>query len=590
MVGGSSTPPGSIDHVWANERVFLPGGRLAAACQLGGDRLGPQLGELAALAVVVGPGVRPGGRWTAVAGRADQAPFRDGTFDLVAVDDTAGIGQPLGPVLQEGRRLCRSTGSLLIGSHAGVLERLRPWGSPRRERAVVLTALPSLRRPAFLLRPDDPEPVRYFVRRVAFAHRQPGGPSGRAGIHQAAGRLALAAPPRLAIRGQAARVELLPGADAPPSLLDRLIGLVLDAWSGLELPGPPPARLSPLVVGHRRPTTGMVTVLLFRPDDRSPSVVAKLPRYGPTGVPLRREAAALDAVWAALPDGVRRAIPRPLGLHLVDGTQVLLQTGVPGSHLFGTTASGWLRPAALARQLGLALAWCSALQSASTRWVVTDDSLLAEKLEPPAKEVVALLDGDAKVGSLLDRTIEQARALRGTRLPLVASHGDYWAGNLFVQDGRVCGVVDWERAALDDLPLWDPVKAVGSAAYHLDRYRSVPRRGPAALPGWGDLGAWRGVAEPQFAAGFRAAFVQPCWLADLCRDALVTSLRRTGVPLGWLPTAMVMYLVRQVLQATDSPRSVAGWGSVLRALAVSPATWADELGDRRTYITKERRG
>jgi hypothetical protein len=172
----------------------------------------------------------------------------------------------------------------------------------------------------------------------------------------------------------------------------------------------------------------------------------------------------------------------------------------------------------------------------------------------------------------------------------VASHGDYWAGNLFVQDGRVSGVVDWERAALDDLPVWDPVKAVGSAAYHLDRYRSVPRRGPAALPGWGDLGPWRGVAEPQFAAGFRAAFVQPCWLADLCREALVTTFRRTGVPLGWLPTAIIMYLVRQVLQATDSPRSVAGWGSVLRALAFSPATWADQFGDRRTFITKESRG
>jgi hypothetical protein len=590
MVGESSTPPASIDHVWANERVFLPGGRLAAACQLGGDRLGPQLGQLAALAVVVGPDVRPGGHWTAVAGRADQAPFRDGTFDLVAVDDPAGIGQPLGPVLQEARRLCRSTGSLLIGSQAGLLERLRPSRSWRRERAVLLTALPSLRRPAFLLRPDDPEPVRYFVRHVAFAHRQPGRPRGRAGIRQAASRVALAAPPRLAIRGQAARVRVLPGADAPPALLEHLTGLLLDAWSGLALPGPPPGRLSPLVVGHRRPATGMVTVLLFRPGDRSPSVVAKLPRYGRTGEPLQREATALDAVWTALPDMARRAIPRPLGLHLVDGTEVLLQTGVPGSHLFGTAASGRLRRAALARQLGLALAWCAALQSASAQWVVTDDSVLAERLEPPAKEVVALLDGDAKVGSLLDRAIEQARALRGTRLPLVASHGDYWAGNLFVQDGRVSGVVDWERAALDDLPVWDPVKAVGSAAYHLDRYRSVPRRGPAALPGWGDLGPWRGVAEPQFAAGFRAAFVQPCWLADLCREALVTTFRRTGVPLGWLPTAIIMYLVRQVLQATDSPRSVAGWGSVLRALAVSPATWADQFGDRRTFVTKASRG
>src|SRR4029450_11914166 len=99
MVGESSTPPASIDHVWANERVFLPGGRLAAACQLGGARLGPQLGQLAALAVVVGPDVRPGGHWTAVAGRADQAPFRDGTFDPVAVYDPPGVGHTPWPLV-----------------------------------------------------------------------------------------------------------------------------------------------------------------------------------------------------------------------------------------------------------------------------------------------------------------------------------------------------------------------------------------------------------------------------------------------------------------------------------------------------------
>ena len=44
------------------------------------------------------------------------------------------------------------------------------------------------------------------------------------------------------------------------------------------------------------------------------------------------------------------------------------------------------------------------------------------------------------------------------------------------------------------------------------------------------------------------------------------------------------------LQATDSPRSVAGWGSVLQALAVSPATWADQFDDRRIIITKEPTG
>jgi hypothetical protein len=208
MVAGSSIPAASMDHVWANERV--PAGRPIRR------RLPPRRPPRPAPRVAGRPG--GGGRagraaWASVDGRCrpgrpSAVPGRDVRPDRRR--QPCGIRQPLEPMLQEARRLCRSTGSLLIGSHAGLLERLRPSGSRRREGAVVLTALPSLRRPAFLLRPDDPEPVRYFVRRVAFAHRQPGGPSGHASIRQAASRIALAAPPRLAIRGQA-------GSTAPPA-------------------------------------------------------------------------------------------------------------------------------------------------------------------------------------------------------------------------------------------------------------------------------------------------------------------------------------------------------------------------------------
>jgi aminoglycoside phosphotransferase len=588
MSEADSRAPVSVDHVWANGRVFLPGGRVPAACQLGGDGLGPHLAELADLAVVVGTHPRPGRGWTAVTAPADRAPFADRSFDLVAVEDLGATGRPAERVLEEARRLCRPTGSVLLGFRAGPLARLRRQGS--RLGDPVLVALPGARRPAFLLQPDHQEAVGYFLGRVAFAYRKPRASGVGASLQQAASRLALAAPARLAIRAAPGRLAVDRGPAAPRSLLEGVRALVGDCWSQLELPGTPPGRLATLVVGHRRPTTGMVTALLFRPGDAAPAVVAKLPRYGATGAPLRREASALDAVWRALRGPVRDAIPRPLGLHRIDGTEVLLQTGVPGSHLVATTASGRLHPAAVARQLDLALAWCLAMQAASGRSVVVDDALIAARIEPLASAVLAVLDGDRLVASLLDRTVAEARRLRGTRLPLVVCHGDYWAGNIFIHDGRVCGVVDWERAAVDDLPLWDPVKAVGSAAYHLDRYRSLPRRGQGALPHWGDLGAWTGIADPQFAAGFRAAFVQRGWLAELSRGALVEAFGRAGVPLDWLAVAIRMYLMRQVLDAEDSPRSVAGWGSVLRALAAAPATWADELGAGRRITMEASRG
>jgi SAM-dependent methyltransferase len=609
-----SSPP-LVDHVWANARVLLPSGRAGGACQLGGDRLGPHLAELADLAVVAGPAVRAGSGWTAVRTSVDHAPFADGTFALVAIEDLDAAGGPPGALILEARRLCRPGGTVLVGLRLGprrprlpaalrgALRDARPAG-PDGRRGEVLVALPSQRRPAFLLRASDRDPVRYFVRRVAFAYRQPNESGLRVRLQQARARVALAAPPPLAVRGAPGRLVVLPSPTAvaspptaagppstaegtstsvvPRSLLAGVCALVRDSWATFGLDGPRPQRLAPLVVGHRRPTTGMVTVLLFRTGGRSPSVVAKLPRYGPTGEPLRREAANLervrDAIAVGTPAGaVGEAIPRPLGLHDVDGTEVLLQTGMPGVHLVAATNSGRPHPARLARRLDLVLDWCLELQAASARQVTVDDALLAGKLEPLAAEGLAAMDGDARVGALLDRCLEAASGLRGTALPLVVCHGDYWAGNVMVAGGRVRGVIDWERAALDELPLWDLVKAAGSAAYHLDRYRSLPRHGPGAIPGWRDLGPWAGIGDPVFARSFRAAFVQRNWLAGGIRDALTRAFGRGGIPLGWLPVALTFYLVRQVVQASDSPRSVAGWGSVLRALAAAPGTWADEL-------------
>lgn len=575
---GAGSPVTTVDHVWANIRAYLPGSQVEAACQLGGDRLGPHLAELARLALVVGRDVRPGPGWGAVCGVAARAPVADESFDLVVVDELGRAEGPPSQVLDEARRLCRPTGSIVVGLQPSlVLRTQRLWGCLQPPRGVLLTALPSTRRPAFLLKPSDREAARYFVDRMAFAYRDPRAAGMGARLQQLRSHAALAAPAAVAVRAAPGRIAVLSEASAPPTLLDGLLALVRSSWRDLGLPGRPPARLGTLVVGHRRPTTGMMTVLLFRPGDADPALVAKLPRYGCSAAALQREADALERVWQVLTGPVRQALPRPLGIHDIDGTQVLLQTGVSGRHLVAETASARLSPGLLARQLDQVLSWSLAMQAASCRTVSVDDAIIDATLEPLAVAALAAVDNDPRVGSLLDKALSQARRLAGSSLPMVVSHGDYWAGNVLVDRQRVRGVVDWERACVDDLPIWDLVKAVGSAAYHLDRYRSLPRRGAGAIPAWGDLGPWCGVADQQFGAGFRAAFVEPGWLATTAREALTGAFHQGGIPPEWLSVAIPFYLVRQVNQSADSSRSVSGWGSVLRALATWPGTWADEV-------------
>jgi SAM-dependent methyltransferase len=569
----------SVDHVWANTRVFFPGGTVGAACQLGGDGLGPHLDELAALAIVIGPAVGSGEGWRAVEALPDRAPFAARSFDLVVVEDLGATGRPPRRVLAEAQRLCRPTGRVVVGSRS----RRVAFTLRRRLRGrstSMVTALPGPRRPAFIFDPRDRDVTRYFMRRMAFAYREPGRAGLKARSHQMLSRAVLAAPPDLAVRAAPGKLAIARSPSAPDPLLSQIIALVRSTWTSMGLAGVAPERLEPLVVGHRRPDTGVVTILLFPPGGHHP-VVAKLPRYGSHNDSLQREAAGLEQVSRAVDDEIGAAIPRSLGIHTIDGTDVLLQTGLAGRHLVAETASGRLRPAGLARQLDVVLSWCGALQAASGHSELVDNGVIATKLEPLVEAGLAALGGDRRVEALLDRSLDQARRLQGTSLPMVVVHGDYWAGNVLVERERVVGVVDWERSTIDDLPFWDPVKAVGSAAYHLDRYRSIPKRGAAALPLWGDMGRWNDVADPRFAIGFRAAFVQPGWLAETARRALVSAFDRAGIPRGWLPVATTFYLVRQIVQADDSPRSVAGWGSVLLALAMFPGTWADEFSSEK---------
>jgi hypothetical protein len=211
-----------------------------------------------------------------------------------------------------------------------------------------------------------------------------------------------------------------------------------------------------------------------------------------------------------------------------------------------------------------------------------DDELLERTLVPLSEAALDALGDDAAVRRLLDRSIEHARRLRGTPVRLTVVHGDYWAGNVLVDGGRITGVVDWERAEIGGLPIWDPFKVVMDAAYHLDRYREIPRHGRAGLPHWGRLGPWEGIADPRCAVGVRAVLGDEGWLSELARDALVRAFVGAEIPLGWIPVAVPFHLAREFVHADASTRSVESWGSVLHALAAHPTGWADDLiGDRR---------
>src|SRR5438552_5787209 len=230
MTNEGGVGAGSVDHVWANARVFFPGGIVEAACQLGGDSLGPHLAELAELAIVIGPAVRGGDGWRAVEALPERAPFAPSSFDLVVVEDLGATGRPPKSVLAEAKRLCRPSGRVVIGSRsrrvAATLRRVLPGRSTS-----MMTALPSPRHPAFILDPHDRDVTRYFMRRMAFAYREPGRAGLRARSRQLLSRAVLAAPPDLAVRASPGRLAITRSPSAPDPLLSQIIELVRSTWT-----------------------------------------------------------------------------------------------------------------------------------------------------------------------------------------------------------------------------------------------------------------------------------------------------------------------------------------------------------------------
>jgi aminoglycoside phosphotransferase (APT) family kinase protein len=80
-----------------------------------------------------------------------------------------------------------------------------------------------------------------------------------------------------------------------------------------------------------------------------------------------------------------------------------------------------------------------------------DDLALLHRLAERWPETAALRQKLRLLEELL------RRQLHGRELPFSWTHGDFWPGNLLMQQlgGAITGIVDWDRASADQLPLHD---------------------------------------------------------------------------------------------------------------------------------------
>jgi hypothetical protein len=196
-------------------------------------------------------------------------------------------------------------------------------------------------------------------------------------------------------------------------------------------------------------------IIMVGPADQPPRAVLKLPQTYQSLCGVRRQEEVLGALHADSRLGEWRSLlPKQLAGGEIAGQPYVAHhalAGVPGQRLLGHPATG-------ERVLGTALGAIRPLHWRTASPAVIDETRLERWIDRPIRRLNAGLPRASRDRPALARLAAELRGtLAGRTLPTGWIHGDYWSGNLLVtpDGGEVRGIVDWDLAAPDELPLHD---------------------------------------------------------------------------------------------------------------------------------------
>jgi hypothetical protein len=251
-----------------------------------------------------------------------------------------------------------------------------------------------------------------------------------------------------------------------------------------------------------RAASGAAVVLRFAGEEAMPDAVAKVSPRAPT------EADALRLVApTAARAGVR--VPRVLATATLGNIPVLLQSGVPGRAAADLLRNGRISPLRLQERLGAWLARWGQL-SGRERRLVRDD--LEHLLLAPAAR---LLPGEPAYIAYLS---ELSQVAEGTVCRFVERHGDLTAANILLDQSTMLGVVDWEEASDNALPLADFFYAAADAVAAVGRYADRSGSVRTCFAPDGEYAAHVSALTSHFAAALGIAPIiselcfHACWL------------------------------------------------------------------------------
>ncbi len=305
-----------------------------------------------------------------------------------------------------------------------------PWPWPRRASAQWWLPL------------DAPAALEFVV--ASRAHEADR--SWRRKVLHVLGRLAL----RVGAVAPVCAVACRPGSEK--HALEEVIRHEWDGWGF----GPPPDRLTWLLLTGGRRSINKVVGLVFGGADRSPRLAVKFARSEFDEDGLRREAETLESLASTRPALER--LPRALRFERRCGRLSLVETAVPGEPLIFR-----LERETYAYLASRATAWLTELAGAPAREprAVWWPRLIDERLHEFEETF-------GRVASQAELAQARASLSRLGELPVVCEHRDFAPWNVLLNEELQIGLVDWESSEPRGLPALDLIYFLTYCAFLID--------------------------------------------------------------------------------------------------------------------------
>ena len=288
------------------------------------------------------------------------------------------------------------------------------------------------------------------------------------------------------------------------------------------------SRLTALKVGALRGKDRKINFLIFEEGKRQPVLILKCTRSYSYQERLRQEYQALTDI--AQTGAFHDSVPAPLGMFQYQDHLVTAESCLPGA----------LLTVLLHRQQQTREETKTNLQR-GREWIVAFQNRLKTgkfrfNARAELERRIDLLHQHHEViqlpPSFVTNLFSRAEELGTCSLPLVACHGDYWAGN-FLVDGDRIGIIDWESYRKEQWPFIDAFLFVATYAriYH-----------------WGKWN-WQSKDEP-----FSRGFFQHNWFSGLLHNYVSQYLRALDLPPETAHLFFSLFLIEKASSKTAFDR------------------------------------